>query len=61
MAVRIQEGKKGNVSIYGLQRFPVTLYADQWLELLENQQELRDFIAEHKDSLKWKADMVVDR
>jgi hypothetical protein len=43
---------KGGVSVYGLGRFPVTLYYDQWLKLLDRAQELRDFLEANKSKLK---------
>jgi hypothetical protein len=45
---------KGGVSVYGLGRFPVTLYYEQWLKLLDRAQDLRDFLEENKDKLKLK-------
>lgn len=45
---------KGGVSIYGLGRFPVTLYQEQWLKLLDMADDIRAFIAENKDKLKKK-------
>jgi len=45
---------KGAVSVYGLQRMPVTLYADQWHRLLEFAPKIRDFIEQHRASLRWK-------
>jgi hypothetical protein len=45
---------KGGVSVYGLGRFPVTLYYEQWLKLLDKAQELREFLEENKSSLKLK-------
>ncbi|MGQ9605389.1 MAG: hypothetical protein ACUVTW_04250 [Thermogutta sp.] len=45
---------KGAVSVYGLQRMPVTLYADQWHRLLDFGPTIRDFIAQHRASLRWK-------
>jgi hypothetical protein len=45
---------KGAVSVYGLGRFPVTLYQEQWLKLLEKAEEIRQFIAENKSKLKVK-------
>lgn len=46
-------GDKGGVSVYGLQRFPVTLYAPQWLALLEKAEELKKFIEQNKSRLQW--------
>lgn len=45
---------KGGVSVYGLGRFPVTLYKEQWLKLLEMTEEIRAFIQEHDAELKSK-------
>jgi hypothetical protein len=41
-------GEKGGVSVYGLGRFPVTLYYEQWIRLLDNNLELREFLEENK-------------
>jgi hypothetical protein len=49
---------KGAVSIYGLQRFPVTLYADQWSTLLEKAPEILRFIEQNKGRLTFKAESV---
>jgi len=46
--------EKGAVSVYGLGRFPVTLYQEQWLKLLALAEEIREFIAENKERLKVK-------
>jgi hypothetical protein len=45
---------KGGVSVYGLGRFPVTLYKEQWLRLLDMADEIRAFIREHERELKTK-------
>jgi hypothetical protein len=45
---------KGGVSVYGLGRFPVTLYYEQWTRLLEVADRLRGFLEENKDKLKLK-------
>lgn len=42
---------KGAVSLYGMGRFPVTLYAQQWDKVLDEAQTIRDFIAAHQDVL----------
>lgn len=47
--------EKGAVSIYGLQRMPVTLYMEQWDRLLGFADEIRAFIKEHEGKLKRKA------
>jgi hypothetical protein len=45
---------KGGVSVYGLGRFPVTLYYEQWIRLLDEVQELREFLEQNKGKLKLK-------
>jgi hypothetical protein len=46
--------EKGAVSVYGLGRFPVTLYYEQWTRLLGEAEALRAFLEEHKGRLKRK-------
>ena len=46
--------EKGGVSVYGLGRFPVTLYFEQWTRLLDQTDNLRAFLEENKDKLKLK-------
>jgi hypothetical protein len=46
--------EKGAVSVYGLGRFPVTLYKEQWEKLLSMADEIKAFIAENSDRLKTK-------
>ncbi len=50
MTLKVSE--KGGVSVYGLGRFPVTLYKEQWLKLLGMADEIRAFIAENEGKLK---------
>ena len=45
---------KGAVSLYGLGRFPVTLYKEQWTRVLDMADEIRAFIVEHDGELKTK-------
>lgn len=45
---------KGAVSLYGLGRFPVTLYKEQWLKLLDQADDIRKFIDAHSAELKTK-------
>jgi hypothetical protein len=47
-------GEKGGVSVYGLGRFPVTLYYEQWIRLLNAGEKLREFLEENKASGKLK-------
>jgi hypothetical protein len=51
---QLRVSDKGGVSVYGLGRFPVTLYKEQWLKLLEMADEIRAFIREHDAELKTK-------
>lgn len=50
----LKVSQKGGVSVYGLGRFPVTLYKEQWLKLLDLTDEIRQFIADNEDKLKTK-------
>ena len=50
----LKVSEKGGVSVYGLGRFPVTLYKEQWLRLLAMADEIRTFIQEHDSQLKTK-------
>jgi len=52
--VSLKVSEKGGVSVYGLGRFPVTLYKEQWLRLLDMADEIRAFIREHEMVLKAK-------
>jgi hypothetical protein len=52
--VTLKVSEKGGVSVYGLGRFPVTLYKEQWTRLLGMADEIRDFIREHDADLKTK-------
>jgi hypothetical protein len=54
-ATSIRVSEKGGVSVYGLGRFPVTLYKEQWLKLLDLADEIRTFIKENAAKLKTKA------
>lgn len=47
-------GEKGGVSVYGLGRFPVTLYYEQWNRLLAAAEDLKSFMEENKSRLKLK-------
>jgi hypothetical protein len=53
-AMEFRVSEKGGVSVYGLGRFPVTLYYEQWKRLLEAAPDLQKFIEENKDKLKLK-------
>ncbi|HEU4382026.1 MAG TPA: hypothetical protein VFR85_00885 [Anaeromyxobacteraceae bacterium] len=50
----LKVSEKGGVSVYGLGRFPVTLYLEQWTKLLDMADEIRAFIKAHEGELKRK-------
>ena len=52
----LKVSEKGALSVYGLGRFPVTLYKEQWTKLLAMADEIRSFIKEHDGELKTKGD-----
>jgi hypothetical protein len=52
--VSLKVSEKGGVSVYGLGRFPVTLYKEQWTRLLGMADEIRAFIKENDARLKTK-------
>lgn len=53
-AVSLKVSEKGGVSVYGLGRFPVTLYKEQWTKLLAMADEIRAFIKDNDANLKTK-------
>ncbi len=53
-ALEFRVSDKGAVSVYRLGRFPVTLYYEQWVRLLNHSEELRAFLEANKDKLKLK-------
>jgi hypothetical protein len=52
--VSLKVSEKGAVSVYGLGRFPVTLYKEQWVKLLSMSDQIRKFIEENDAQLKKK-------
>lgn len=52
--VSLKVSEKGGVSVYGLGRFPVTLYKEQWTKLLAMAEDIRAFLKEHDAELKAK-------
>ena len=52
--IRMKVSEKGAVSVYGMGRFPITLYKEQWLKLLDMAAEIRAFIAANESKLKAK-------
>ncbi len=52
LSMKVSE--KGALSIYGMGRFPVTLYKEQWTKLLSITEEIKEFIKQNDDRLKTK-------
>ncbi len=52
--LRLKVSEKGALSVYGMGRFPVTLYKEQWLKLLNISDDIRAFIAANEGQLKAK-------
>lgn len=50
----LKVGKSGGLSVYGLQRWPITLYSAQWTRLLDCADEIRNFMTANADKLKTK-------
>jgi len=53
-SLEFRVGEKGGVSVYGLGRFPVTLYYEQWVRLLDTAPQLREFLESNKAEGKLK-------
>ncbi len=53
-AISLKVSEKGGVSLYGLGRFPVTLYKEQWTKLLDMADEIRAFLKDNDSKLKTK-------
>jgi len=52
--LRLQVSEKGGVSLYGIRRFPVTFYLEEWEQILGMGDEIRAFMKEHAGKLKTK-------
>ena len=52
--LRLKVSEKGGLSVYGLGRFPVTLYKEQWIRLLDHAEEIKSFLKENDPLLKAK-------
>lgn len=52
--LRLKVSEKGALSVYGLGRFPVTLYKEQWARLLDHAEEIRSFLKDNDQRLKAK-------
>jgi len=54
--ISLKVSEKGGVSLYGLGRFPITLYKEQWQAVLDRSEEIRAFIVENESRLKTKGE-----
>ncbi len=52
--VQLKVSAKGGVSLYGIRRFPVTFYVEEWSRILDMADEIRTFMSEHEGELKRK-------
>ncbi len=52
--LRLKVSEKGAMSVYGLGRFPVTLYKEQWRRLLDYTEEIKTFLKDNENQLKGK-------
>jgi len=52
--LRLQVSAKGGASLYGIRRFPITFYKDEWEIILDKADDIRSFLNEHADELKTK-------
>ena len=49
--ITLQVSKKGGVSLYGIRRFPITFYLEEWNRILDMEGEIRKFLEEHQTEL----------
>ena len=56
--LRLKVSAKGALSVYGLGRFPVTLYKEQWVRVLDAVDDLRVFLTDHDGELKGKGNQT---
>ena len=53
--IYLQVSKKGGVSLYGIRRFPITFYFEEWNRILDMEPDIRKFLAEHESELTKKS------
>ena len=53
-SLEFKVSEKGGMSVYGLGRFPVTLYYEQWVRLLDQTEQIREFLEANKAGMKMK-------
>jgi hypothetical protein len=52
--VYLKISEKGGLSIYGIRRFPITFYVEEWIRILDMEPEIRSFLEAHQDKLSTK-------
>ena len=50
-AVYLKVSEKGGASLYGIRRFPITFYVEEWNRILDMEPEIRSFLRTHEDEL----------
>ena len=55
-STRLQVSAKGGVSLYGIRRFPVTFYMEEWERIFDETEKIRAFIRENEAALKRRTD-----
>ena len=50
-AVYLKVSEKGGASLYGIRRFPITFYVEEWNRILDMEPEIRSFLTAHEDEL----------
>jgi hypothetical protein len=55
-SLEFKVSEKGGMSVYGLGRFPVTLYYEQWIRLLDQTNQIHEFLEANKTSMKLKSE-----
>ena len=54
-AVYLKVSEKGGASLYGIRRFPITFYVEEWNRILDMESEIRSFLKAHEDELTTKS------
>jgi hypothetical protein len=54
-AVYLKVSEKGGASLYGIRRFPITFYVEEWNRILDMAPEIRSFLRAHEDELTTKS------
>lgn len=52
--IYLKVSEKGGASLYGIRRFPITFYLEEWLRILDMDEEIREFLADHESEFRKK-------